>query len=131
MSVRNGLLYRGNACKQIFSVNYGIVDYLSWEEVRENIDRMPNPIRYTYVKDKSYADERELRISLSAIGMGHFVLADGTKMEFAAGLELGFEYRKAKTDGTITEVFPGPGCDLDFLRDELGKLGIKAVDGAA
>jgi hypothetical protein len=35
---------------------------------------MPNPIRYTYVKDKSYADERELRISLSAIGMGHFVL---------------------------------------------------------
>ena len=57
MSVRNGLLYRGNACKQIFSVNYGIVDYLSWEEVRENIDRMPNPIRYTYVKDKSYADD--------------------------------------------------------------------------
>ncbi len=131
MSVRNGLLYRGNACKQIFSVNYGIVDYLSWEEVRENIDRMPNPIRYTYVKDKSYADERELRISLSAIGMGHFVLADGTKMEFAPGLELGFDYRKAMTDGTITEVFPGPGCDLDFLRDELGKLGIKAVDGAA
>ena len=52
-------------------------------------------------------------------------------MEFAPGLELGFDYRKAMTDGTITEVFPGPGCDLDCLRDELGKLGIKAVDGAA
>jgi hypothetical protein len=128
MKVRNGLLYRGEACKQIFSVNYGVVDYLSWEEVRENIERMPNPIRYTYIKDKSYADEHELRISLSAIGMGHFVLADGTKIEFPPGLELGFDFQRAMADGTITEVFPGPGSDLDFLRDELGKLGIKAVD---
>jgi hypothetical protein len=128
LKVRNGLVYRGNACKQVFSVNYGVVDYLSWEEARENIERMPNPIRYTYIKDNSYADERELRISLSAIGIGHFVLADGTKMEFPPELELGFDFRQAIADGTITEIFPGPSCDLDFLRDELAKLGIKAVD---
>jgi hypothetical protein len=128
MEVKNGLVYRGEPCKQIFSVNYGVVDYLSWEDARENIERMPNPIRYTYIKDQSYADERELRIALSAIGMGHFVLADGTKMEFPTGLELGFDFRQAVADGTITEIFPGPGSDLDFLRDELAKLGIKAVD---
>lgn len=67
---------------------------------------MPNPIRYTYIKDQSYADERELRIAPSAIGMGHFVL-DGTKMEFPTRLELGFE---AMADGTITEIFRVPSA---------------------
>ena len=108
MKVRNGLLYRGNPCKQIFSVNYGVVDYLSWDEARENIERMPNPIRYTYIKDKRFSNERELRISLSALGIGRFVLADGTEVKFPAGLELGFDFQQAIANGTITEIFPGP-----------------------
>jgi hypothetical protein len=39
--------------------------------------RFPNPIQYTFLKDKQkYQDERELRVSLSALGIGHFVLDD-------------------------------------------------------
>jgi hypothetical protein len=128
MKVMNGMLYRGEPCKQIFSVNYGVVDYLSWEDARENIARLPNPIRYTYIKDKGYANERELRISLSALGIGRYVLADGTEIDFPPSLELGFDFRRAMADETITEIFPGPGCDLEFLRNEFAKLGIKAVD---
>lgn len=124
----NSLEYRGARCKQIFSVNYGIVEYVSWTAARENIERMANPIRYTYMKDSNYAQEREMRISLSALGIGHYVLADGTEMEFPPGLQLTFDFRRAVADGTITEIFPGPGCDLDFLRSELGKLGVEAED---
>jgi hypothetical protein len=43
--------------------------------------RLPNPIVYTYLKDREqYSEEKELRVSLSAIGMGHFVLDDGSLM---------------------------------------------------
>jgi hypothetical protein len=131
MNVENGLLHRDEPCKQIFSVNYGVVDYLPWEDARENIARLPNPIRYTYIKDKSYADERELRISLSALGIGRYVLADRAELDFPPGLQLGFDFRQAMADSTITEIFPGPGCDLDFLRGELAKLKIMAMSVGA
>ncbi|HXB76871.1 MAG TPA: hypothetical protein VNX23_05545 [Bradyrhizobium sp.] len=124
----NGLEYQGVRCKQIFSVNYGIVEYMSWAAARGNIERMANPIRYTYIKDDNYAKEHEMRISLSALGIGRYVLADGTEMEFPPGLQLGFDFQRAIADATITEIFPGPGCDLDFLRSELGKLGVEAAD---
>jgi hypothetical protein len=129
----DGLDYRGVRCKQIFSVNYGIVEYMPWTTARENIARMTNPISYTYIKADNYAKECELRISLSALGVGRYVLADGVEIEFPPGLQLGFDFQRATADSTITEVFPGPGCDLGFLRYEFGKLGIKAVesDGAA
>jgi hypothetical protein len=128
MRIGNGLEYQGTRCKQIFSVNYGMVKYMSWDTAQENIERMPNSIRYTYIKDESFAKEREMRIALSALGIGHYVLADGTKIEFPPGLQLGFDFKHALTQGAILEIFPGPGCDLDFLRNELGKLGIVAVD---
>src|ERR1700730_2317995 len=128
MKVGNGLVYRGEPCKQIFSVNYGVVDYLSWEEAREKNERWPNTIRYTYIKDKRFANERELRVSLSALGIGRYVLADRTEMNFPPGLQLGFDFQLAIGNRTVTEIFPGPGCDLDFLRTELGKLGIEALD---
>jgi len=104
-------------------VNYGIVEATA----RGNIEQAANPIRYTYIKDDSYVKEREMRISLSALGIGRYVLADGTEMEFPPGLPLGFDFQRAITDGTITEILPGPGCDLEFLRTELGKLRIMAV----
>ena len=126
MKIGNGLEYQGARCKQIFSVNYGIVEYMSWDTARANIERMPNPIRYTYIKGESFVKEREMRIALSALGMGHYVLADGTKIEFPPGLQLGFDFKHAIAQGAILEIFPGPGCDYDFLRDELGKLGIMA-----
>jgi hypothetical protein len=123
-----GLEYRGARCKQIFSVNYGVVEYIAWATARRNVTKMVNPILYAYIKDDNYAKEREMRISLSAFGLGRYVLADGTEIEFPPGLQLGFDVRRAVADGTIIEIIPGPGCDRDFLRHELGKLGIMALD---
>jgi hypothetical protein len=65
------LEYNGNRCHQIFSVNYGIVEYVDWDTHQANVEHLPNPIRYTYLQDKErFSEEKELRISLSAIGMG-------------------------------------------------------------
>jgi hypothetical protein len=79
---------------------------------------------YTYLKDRErFAEERELRISLSAIGIGKFVLDDLTEIEFPQHLHLGFDFRAAFADGTIRELVCGPRCDEDFLRSELRRLG--------
>jgi hypothetical protein len=123
------LEYRGLHCKQIFSVNYGIVNYVSWDEARENLTRMPNPIRYTYLKDRSFAEERELRIALSALGVGRYVLDDGTEIDFPPGLQLSFDFGQAIGSGAITEILSGPGCDRAFVTIELAKLGIEARAG--
>jgi hypothetical protein len=71
----------------------------------------PTPIRYTYVKSESFAKEREMRIALSALGMGHCVSAEGTKIEFPPSLQLDFDFKQAIAQGAIHEIFPGPGCD--------------------
>lgn len=120
----------GKSCAQIFSVNYGIVDYVDWNTHRENDQRLPNPIRYTYLKDSSrYAPEQELRVSLSALGMGTFAFADGSPMAFSDSLQVQFDFRAAFADGTVKQIMLGPDSNLDFLRAELAKLGITAVEG--
>ena len=123
----SALEYNGIRCHQIFSINYGVVDYVAWGEHRANAEHLPNPIKYAYLKSDKYRDDRELRISLSAIGMGHFVLNDGSEMGFPSSLHFGFDFRAALADGTITEFAPGPDCDKDFLRAELSKLRIVPV----
>lgn len=114
----------GIRCRQIFSINYGMVDYVDWAEHRANSDNAANPVTYTYLKDRKFANERELRVSLAALGFGHFVLADGSLLEFPAGLQLDFRFGPAVADGTITEILYGPGCDTGFVRAELLKSGI-------
>ena len=124
----SALEYNGIRCLQIFSVNYGIVDYVAWNAHRANTQRLPNPITYTYLKDASgYRDEKELRISLSTIGIGQFVLSDGSKIEFPPSLHFDFDYRASLADGTIREFAPSPDCDMEFLRAELDKLRIVLV----
>lgn len=118
----------GLPCLQIFSLNYGMVDYVDRASHRENDVRLPNPIRYAYLKDSAYAPERELRISLSALGMGKFVLADGTEMVFSDSLQVQFDYRAAFADGTIRQIVAGPGTDVDYLRAELSKLNISTAE---
>jgi hypothetical protein len=77
------LEFNGIRCRQIFDLNYGIVDYVDWASHRANETRLPNPIMYTYLKDRRrFAEERELRISLSALGIGKFVLDDRTEIAF-------------------------------------------------
>ena len=119
-----GLLANGEHCHQLFSVNYGKIEYVKWAEHRVNLDRLPNPIQYTFLKDERYDRERELRISLSAIGTGQFVMADGSILAFPPHLELEFHFGPAMADGTITEVLFSPDCDTDYVRAELLKHGI-------
>jgi hypothetical protein len=118
------LEFNGIRCSQIFDLNYGIVDYVDWAGHRANETRLPNPIMYTYLKDRGrFAEERELRISLSALGIGKFVLDDRTEIAFPQHLHLDFDFRAAFADNTIREIIAGPRCDEDFLRTELRRIG--------
>jgi hypothetical protein len=117
------LEFNGIRCRQIFDLNYGVVEYADLSSHRLNETRLPNPIMYTYLKDRQFAEEREMRISLSALGIGKFVLDDRTEIAFPQHLHLDFDFRAAFADGTIREMIGGPRCDLDFLHAELRRLG--------
>lgn len=123
----SALEYNGLRCHQIFSINYGVVEYVAWDEHRANAEHLPNPIKYTYLKSDNFRDERELRISLSALGIGQFVLNDGSRLKFLPGLHVGFDFKPSFADGTINQFLFSPDCDMDFLRAELAKLRIVPV----
>jgi hypothetical protein len=113
------LLASGERCHQLFSINYGMIDYVNWADRRANLNRLPNPIIYTYLKDKSFEKERELRVSLSAFGLGQFAMTDGSILEFRPGLQLEFQFGPAMSDGTIAEILYGPACDTDYVQSKL------------
>ena len=120
------LLYEGNPCRQIFSVNYGLVNYVPWSTHRTNEEYLSNPILYTYIKDNHrFGEEQELRISLSATSMGHFALKDGSLIEFPSSLQLGFDFRNAIASAAIREILLAPEVDSSFLKHELSKLRIE------
>jgi hypothetical protein len=118
------LEYEGIRCHQVFSINYGIVKYVDWNSCRTNIEQATNPITYTYLKDKSYADEKELRISLSAVGLGQFALNDGRLIDFPDNLQMAFDFRAAIANKTIQRILLAPDAETDFLSNELAKLRI-------
>jgi hypothetical protein len=124
------LEYKGNRCRQVFSVNYGIVEYVQWDAHQANAARLPNPLIYTYLKDQKFFDEKELRVSLSTLGIGQFVLNDGSMIDFPSSLQTGFDYGTAMADGTIQQILRGPDCDANFLLAELHKLGIGPAPGS-
>jgi hypothetical protein len=121
------LMYGGQPCRQIFSINYGVVEYIERDKVRLNSELFANPIKYAFVKERQkYANEHELRVSLSALGIGHFVLRDGTEMIFPPFLQLGFNFKAAFANRAITQLLYAPEVDLDQLRhlkDEMHNLG--------
>jgi hypothetical protein len=120
------LLYKGNSCRQIFDVNYGLVNYVDWDTHRTNEEYLSNPILYTYIKDAArFFEEKELRISLSAIGIGHFALMDGTLIQFPPSLQLGFDFREAIANAAIREILLAPEADSNFLTGELSKFHIE------
>lgn len=122
------LFYKGIRCRQIFSLNYGLVNYVPWNTHRTNEEYLSNPILYTYIKDSDrFQEEKEFRISLTAIGMGHFVLKDDTLIEFPSSLQLGFNFQGAIASTAIREILVAPGADADFLAEELRKLHIDPV----
>ena len=115
-------------CLQIFSVNYGIIEYVEWGVHEANAKRLLNPIIYTYLKDKTkFSEEKEFRISLSAMGMGEFALKDGSTLLFPSSLHVPFVFKTAIRDGTIKPMLCAPDTDVDFLYAKLNKLHI-AVD---
>ncbi len=125
MTAENAILdCNGTKCRQIFSVNYGLVEYVDWNTHQLNQARLPNPIKYIYLKDKRFLDEKELRISLSAMGIGQYVLNDENALIFPSSLHAGFCFKRAIADGTIREIQYAQNADHGFLQDELSKLGI-------
>jgi hypothetical protein len=124
------LIYNGVPCYQIFSVNYGVVDYIEWDLHLGNAARLQNPIKYTYWKSAKFRDENEFRISLSAAGIGKFALDDGNIIDFPASLQAPLDFRMAITDGTIKQILAAPNCDTAFLQNELEKLGIMPAPGS-
>jgi len=124
------LEYNGNRCHQIFSVNYGIVEYVEWDTHQANTKNPPNPIKYTYLKDKRrFLEENEFRISLSAIGVFQFALKDGSMMQFPSSLQLAFDFRSAIAAGVIQQILYAPDSDADFLQVESHKLRIGPSKG--
>ncbi len=126
------LTFNGITCRQIFSVNYGVIEYVDWERHQANTEHLPNPIQYTYLKGIQFSDEKELRVSLSTLGMGQFALNGGKIFEFPPGLSMQFDFRAALMDGAIQQLLLAPDSDAAYLHAELARLGISpATDGDA
>lgn len=128
---RSRLSCNGVPCWQIFSLNYGIVEYVDIEAHRFSALFLPNPIQYAHVKSAvPYAEEKELRVTLSAIGMGHFALNDGTLIDFPVSLQVPFDFRQALTNGTVQRILCSADCDPALLRTELDRRRIAPAPGS-
>jgi hypothetical protein len=127
---RAAVLYNGTHCRQIFSLNYGIVEYVDWDVHQANAAHLPNPLSYTYLKGSAFSPEKELRISLSALGMGQFALNDGSLVEFPPGLQMELDFRASLATGAICQILRSLECDAAFLQMELGRYGIAPAPGS-
>ena len=76
-----------------------------------------------------FYEEREFRISLSAVGIGKFALRDGSTMEFPPNLQLAFDFQAAIAGGAIVKILHSPDADAGFLKSELNKLRIAVSNG--
>lgn len=88
------LVWGDGSCRQIFSINYGIVEYVDHDLHRLNAEQLPNPVLYTYLKAGRFRAERELRVTLSAIGMGKLVFG-GQIMDLPSSRQMQFDFRTA------------------------------------
>jgi hypothetical protein len=117
------VVYKNAKCHQIFNINYGIVEYVKRAEHQLNQTRLPNPIQYTYIKDEEkYGREKELRVSLSAVGIGNFGLKDGCLLEFSSSLQLQFNFKEAFSKGIIEEILCNDPALMQYLKEEMNKL---------
>ena len=125
------LIADGQPCEQVMSLNYGIVQYVVRDEHKGNAENLPNPIIYSYLKDKRFSDEKELRVTLTAPGIfAGFKLADGRMIEFPSGLQAPFAFRAALSDGAISQILLGPGSDGAHFKAEMDKRGIGPAPGS-
>ncbi|MGA0542921.1 hypothetical protein [Neotabrizicola sp. VNH66] len=95
------------------SVNYGCVWYTDWQTDRLTDGTHPNPILATFHKDRvRFQHEQELRIALSAFGMGQLQGRDGSPFTPPDHLCYPFDLKSALERGDFTllldsrEAFP-------------------------
>lgn len=111
--------------RQLFDINYGLIEYIDRDKFRSNTEFYQKPIKYVYFKDKEkYQREKELRITLSTIGIGKLILKDGREIDFPKHLHLGFNFGPAIGNGTIVEILHSPDCDLKYFQSNLQQCGI-------
>ena len=115
---RSALMVGGSRCKQVFYINHGLVEYVDFSEVQLNKDRLPNPIIYSYLKDRAlFAGENEFRITLATLGMGRFALADGSEIVFPPSMHLDFDFHAALGNATIARIL----VENEQVKSHLGK----------
>lgn len=122
------LYWEGVACRQIFSIDYGIVNYVDWDRHQLNTKHLPNPILYTYHKAARFSVERELRVSLSTIGIGELTLGDQVR-DLPTGLQAPCNFRAGLAEGGVRSIEVGHDCDVRWLEAELAKLGVGRAPG--
>lgn len=122
------LLEDGSMYPQVLDINYGMVTYVDWEDHRANEVHLPNPIVYSYLKDRRFGEENELRVTLSASGaFAAYGFSDGRRVVFPSGLQLQFDFRKAMDGLAIVQIHTDPLKDPQPLISELEKRGIRVV----
>jgi hypothetical protein len=113
--------YRADNIVEIFHLNYGMVNYGDFVNDIISPEVRPNPIEYLYFKDSSYKekDGQELRISLSAIGMGKFQIQNGQLFDFPKSIPFDFNLNQALSCGAISHI---EIADKNFLPELAEKM---------
>lgn len=125
------LEFDGIPCDQMLSLNYGIVQYVDRDLHQANGEQLPNPIIYSYLKDRRFDPEKELRVTLSAPGIfAGFSLADGRLIDFPSGLQAPFDFRAAFVDGTVVQLLISQDSTASYIQAELEKRGIEPAPGS-
>jgi hypothetical protein len=125
---RPALMVGGIRCKQVFYINHGLVEYVDIGEVQLNKDSLPNPIIYSYLKDRAlFAGENEFRVTLATLGMGSFALADGSEIVFPPSMRLDFDFHAALDTDTIARILVENEQVKAHLDKELETLRILTV----
>jgi hypothetical protein len=128
---RSALMVGNIQCKQVFYINYGMIDYVDLLAVQANAERLPNPIIYSYIKDKDvFAGENEFRITLATLGIGNFAMANHTIINFPPSMQLSFNFAAAYAAGAITRLMCEDDDVIRHLARELVRFNIHVNSGA-
>lgn len=116
---QSALLVGSNVCQQLFDINYGIIEYINKATMQRNGQTLLNPIKYSYLKDEVlFQGEKELRITLSTLGIGNFALANGDIIKFPASASFEFDFASAIADGTVVRLL----CPNKTVGDHLASV---------